>query len=73
MNRANPGQQSLALLAFAVQRIARAVRDLPGVDAELLQIADADAMLVLDDAGVTLTPELKAIADARRAERTRMR
>lgn len=70
-NYARPGMQPFALLAFAVQRIARAVGTIPGVDRELLRIADADAMLVLEACGIDLPPKLKAIARRRHEERAR--
>lgn len=68
---AREGMQPLALLAFAVQRIARACKELPNVREDLLVEADADAMIVLDEAIANLPPSMKAIANARRTERAR--
>jgi hypothetical protein len=66
---AKPGMEPFVLLAFSVQRLARAMQTMPGVDKELLLKADGDAMLVLEASGIALPPLLQAVADARRRER----
>lgn len=65
------GKSDVALLAFSVQRIARALSGVRGVDQELLRVADADAMIVLQLAGIDLPPSLRKVAEDRIAERRR--